>query len=67
MRKRDIIYIFILALLLGWNIGTELSLDYYRNKYHKYQEKVNYILEVKGDMWNGKDFKYWQQQKSITN
>ena len=67
MRKRDIIYIFILALLLGWNIGTELSLDYYQDKYHEYQEKVNYILEVKGDMWNGKDFKYWQQQKSITN
>lgn len=67
MRKRDIIYIFILALLLGWNIGTELSLNYYRDKYHEYQEKVNYILEVKGDMWNGKDFKYWQQQKSITN
>ena len=67
MRKRDLIYIFILALLLGWNIGTQLSLDYYQDKCQEYKEKINYILEVKGDMWNGKDFKYWQQQKSITN
>lgn len=58
MRKRDIIYIIILLFLLGWNIGTELSLDYYQEQYRQQKEKIEFILEMKGDIFNGKDFKY---------